>query len=36
MYVGQQPTFRGPVIVTYLEDVVMKECWTEDIDSVWH
>ena len=28
---GQWPTFRGPVILTYLEDVLMEECWTEDI-----
>ena len=34
MYVGQWPTFRGPVILTYLEDILMEECWTEDIDSV--
>ena len=20
----------------YLEDILMEECWTEDIDSVWH
>ena len=23
-------------LLTYLEDVLMEECWTEDIDSVWH
>ena len=33
MYVGQWPTFRGPEI---LEDILMEECWTEDIDSVWY
>ena len=24
MYVGQCPTFRGPVILTYLEDILME------------
>ena len=34
MYVGQLPTFHGPVLVLYLED--FEECCTEDIDSVRH
>ena len=32
MYVGQWPTFHGTVILTYIEDILMEECWTEDID----
>ena len=36
MYVGQWPTFCGPVVLTYLEDILMEDCWIEDIDSVWH
>ena len=29
MYVSKWPTLRGPVILTYLEDILMEECWTE-------
>ena len=35
IYVGQWPTFHGPVILSYLEDHLM-DCYTGDIDSVWH
>ena len=34
--IGISDPFHGPVILTYLEDILMEECWTEDIDSVWH
>ena len=31
---GQWPTFHGPVILLYLEDYLMDEWWSEDIDLV--
>ena len=34
MYVDQFLTFHGPVILSYLEDILMEECYTEDI--VWY
>ena len=36
MYVGQWPTFYGWMILSCLEDLLMQECCTEDIDSVRH
>ena len=36
MWVGQWPTFHGPVILSYLEDYLMDKCCTGDIDWVWH
>ena len=32
MYLVQWPTFHGPVIPSYLEDFLVEECCTEDID----
>ena len=31
MCLGQWPTFHGPVILSYLEEYLMDECCTGDI-----
>ena len=34
MYVGQWPSFHGPVILSYLEDVLKEEWCTEGLKDL--